>query len=92
MLVIDDPAQRDLFTPTPYLLLTRQADGTQDDYAIGSAADCLRKPCPGPVVGYALVVLKQIIVSQGKGANSNGCLSSHTMRQQWNLDQRPMAA
>jgi hypothetical protein len=33
-LAITDPAQRDLFSPTPYVLLTRQADGTQDDYAV----------------------------------------------------------
>lgn len=33
-LVIDDPAQRDLFTPTPYVLLSRQADSTEQDYAI----------------------------------------------------------
>lgn len=33
-LAITDEAQRDLFTPTPYVLLTRQADGTEDDYAI----------------------------------------------------------
>ena len=33
-LVIDDPAQRDLFTPTPYLLLSRQARGTEQDYAV----------------------------------------------------------
>jgi hypothetical protein len=33
-LAITDPAQRDLFSPTPYVLLTRQAEGTQDDYAV----------------------------------------------------------
>jgi hypothetical protein len=33
-LVITDPPQRDLFSPTPYVLLTRQAEGTQDDYAV----------------------------------------------------------
>ena len=33
-LVIEDPAQRDLFTPTPYLLLTRLAEGTEQDYAV----------------------------------------------------------
>jgi hypothetical protein len=33
-LAITDPAQRDLFTPTPYVLLTRQAEGTEDDYAV----------------------------------------------------------
>lgn len=33
-LVIDEPAQRDLFTPTPYVLLTRQAEGTEADYAV----------------------------------------------------------
>jgi hypothetical protein len=33
-LVIDNPAQRDLFTPTPYLLLTRWAEGTEQDYAV----------------------------------------------------------
>lgn len=33
-LLIDDPSQRDLFTPTPYLLLTRQAVGTENDFAL----------------------------------------------------------
>jgi hypothetical protein len=33
-LAIDEGGERDLFTPTPYVLLTRQADETQDDYAI----------------------------------------------------------
>ena len=33
-LAITDEAQRDLFTPTPYVLLTREAAGTEDDYAI----------------------------------------------------------
>ena len=33
-LAITDAAQRDLFSPTPYVLLTRQAEGTQDDYAV----------------------------------------------------------
>ena len=33
-LAIADPSQRDLFTPTPYVLLTRQAEGTEDDYAV----------------------------------------------------------
>lgn len=33
-LAITDPAQRDLFSPTPYVLLTRQAEGTEDDYAV----------------------------------------------------------
>jgi hypothetical protein len=33
-LAITGEAQRDLFTPTPYVLLTRQADGAEDDYAI----------------------------------------------------------
>jgi hypothetical protein len=33
-LVITEGAERDLFTPTPYVLLTRQAEETQDDYAI----------------------------------------------------------
>lgn len=33
-LAVDEGAERDLFTPTPYVLLTRQATGTQDDYAI----------------------------------------------------------
>jgi hypothetical protein len=38
-LAITDAAQRDLFSPTPYVLLTRQADGTQDDYAVLRVAD-----------------------------------------------------
>jgi hypothetical protein len=33
-LAITDAAQRDLFSPTPYVLLTRQAEGTPDDYAV----------------------------------------------------------
>lgn len=33
-LAITDPAQRDLFSPTPYVLLTRQAEGTPDEYAV----------------------------------------------------------
>jgi hypothetical protein len=33
-LVIASEAERDLFTPTPYVLLTRRAEGTEHDYAV----------------------------------------------------------
>ena len=33
-LMIANEAERDLFTPTPHVLLTRAAHGTEDDYAI----------------------------------------------------------
>ena len=42
-LAITDPAQRDLFTPTPYVLLTRQAEGTEDDYAVLRVEDYNRE-------------------------------------------------
>jgi hypothetical protein len=38
-LAITNEAERDLFTPTPYVLLTRAADGTEDDYAILRVAE-----------------------------------------------------
>ena len=33
-LAIANEAERDLFTPTPYVLLTRRAEGTEHDYAV----------------------------------------------------------
>jgi len=36
-LAIASEAERDLFTPTPYVLLTRRAEGTEHDYAGGLA-------------------------------------------------------
>jgi len=33
-LAIASEAERDLFTPTPYVLLTRRAEGTENDYAV----------------------------------------------------------
>ena len=42
-LVIEAGAERDLFTPTPYVLLTRHAADTQEDYAILRVTDYNRE-------------------------------------------------